>query len=500
MSVLNFPLNPTLNEYYVASGRRWQWNGTAWQRIPDPGAQGVQGPTGAQGSQGSQGLTGSQGSPGAQGAQGSAGPTGAQGSQGSTGLTGAQGSAGPTGTQGSQGSTGLTGAQGSAGAQGSQGTAGAQGSAGPTGTQGAQGSQGGGGTPGAQGSQGSQGTSFNRTEYNYIATAGQTTFNATYIDGTDIDVFVNGIRLTPVEYTATSGTNVILSVSASFGDIIDILTFQSAGPQGSQGSAGPTGAQGSQGAQGSVGSNGAQGSAGAQGSPGAQGAAGVQGSPGAQGAQGAQGGGGTTGAQGSSGITGAQGSQGAQGDPDSYWKKTVVGIHTLSNVGIGTTNPTSILTVLGNTEFNGFTTFYNNSENVFSVIGTGVTMTAGKRFDISSFSETVQTLGSSGSPISGTNSLNIGTYSTFIAYVGTSSVTFTLSGSVPGRLSSWTLILIYTDSGTRNVSYSFGTLRYPGGSSSVTLSPTQVHDVLTFFTADGASNTYASVVGLGFAI
>ena len=43
---LDFPASPSLNEYYVANGRRWQWNGTAWQRIPDPGAQGVQGADG----------------------------------------------------------------------------------------------------------------------------------------------------------------------------------------------------------------------------------------------------------------------------------------------------------------------------------------------------------------------------------------------------------------------------------------------------------------------
>ena len=142
---------------------------------------------------------------------------------------------------------------------------------------------------------------------------------------------------------------------------------------------------------------------------------------------------------------------------------------------------------------------YFNGSNVFNVVGTGVTMVAGQRLDVSAYSETVQTLGSSGSPISGTNALNIGTYSTFIAYVGTSAVTFTLTGAVASRLSSWTLILIYTNTGSRNVSFSFGTLRYAGGSSSVTLSSTAVHDVLSFFTADGATNTYASVVGLGFA-
>ena len=58
---LNFPNSPSLNDFFVAGGRRWQWNGTAWQRIPDPGAQGVQGSTGNTGPTGAQGATGAQG-------------------------------------------------------------------------------------------------------------------------------------------------------------------------------------------------------------------------------------------------------------------------------------------------------------------------------------------------------------------------------------------------------------------------------------------------------
>ena len=39
-----------------------------------------------------------------------------------------------------------------------------------------------------------------------------------------------------------------------------------------------------------------------------------------------------------------------------YWNKTTAGIHTLSKVGIGTTNPTSALTVAGDTLISGVTT------------------------------------------------------------------------------------------------------------------------------------------------
>jgi hypothetical protein len=60
-----------------------------------------------------------------------------------------------------------------------------------------------------------------------------------------------------------------------------------------------------------------------------------------------------------------------------YWNKTTAGIHTLSNVGIGTTNPTSALTVKGNTSLenlsvSGVTT---STGGFTSGIGTGVQIT-----------------------------------------------------------------------------------------------------------------------------
>jgi len=144
------------------------------------------------------------------------------------------------------------------------------------------------------------------------------------------------------------------------------------GPQGAQGSQGSQGFQGSQGSQGSQGFQGSQGSQGSQGLQGPQGAQGNQGSQGIVGPQGAQGLQGIVGPQGSQGVggpqgfLGPQGSQGFQGVPGSngssthQWTTTPVGIHTLSNVGIGTTNSTSGLTVKGNVSVSGVSTFSNN--------------------------------------------------------------------------------------------------------------------------------------------
>jgi hypothetical protein len=50
----------------------------------------------------------------------------------------------------------------------------------------------------------------------FTATVGQTTFNVNYTIGL-VDVYVNGIRLVPSEFTASTGTSVTLN-DACFGD------------------------------------------------------------------------------------------------------------------------------------------------------------------------------------------------------------------------------------------------------------------------------------------
>lgn len=137
---------------------------------------------------------------------------------------------------------------------------------------------------------------------------------------------------------------------------------------------------------------------------------------------------------------------------------------------------------------------YHNGSNIFNVVGSGVTMVAGKRFDVSSYSENVNFLGS----VSGTTYLDVGTYSVFVADIsGTTSVTFQLQNTVSGRLSSGTLILRFSGTGTRNISLAMNP-KYVAGSGP-TYSTTAVTDIISFFTPDGAATTYISVVGQGFA-
>jgi hypothetical protein len=60
-------------------------------------------------------------------------------------------------------------------------------------------------------------------KFKYTATAGQTTFNASYTVGS-VHVYRTGVRLTDgVDYTATNGTSVVLSEGANAGDDVVII-------------------------------------------------------------------------------------------------------------------------------------------------------------------------------------------------------------------------------------------------------------------------------------
>ena len=188
---------------------------------------------------------------------------------------------------------------------------------GPQGTQGTQGVQ------GVQGIQGIQGSNFDRDEYRFVATEGQTNFSVNYALIGSMDVFVNGVHLTTTEYTTSAGNTLILNSALVAGDIVDVVTFESAGPQG------------------------------------------------------------TTGVQGVQGVQGTQGIQGIQGVQGSrYWVSGVNGISTTANLGVSTTTASSIyaLDVHGDARITGILTVGSSSvvidgDNNSVHIGSGVTIT-----------------------------------------------------------------------------------------------------------------------------
>ena len=79
MAALDFPASPSTNDIHTENGVSWKWNGSAWTRLGDVGAQGAQGAAGTAGAQGAQGVQGAAGAAGAQGHQGVQGAVGAQG-------------------------------------------------------------------------------------------------------------------------------------------------------------------------------------------------------------------------------------------------------------------------------------------------------------------------------------------------------------------------------------------------------------------------------------
>lgn len=72
------------------------------------------------------------------------------------------------------------------------------------------------------GSGGGSTASYVRTPF--TATAGQTSFSATYTVGY-VQVYLNGVLLLAADYTATTGTTIVLSIGAVVGDAVEIFAY-----------------------------------------------------------------------------------------------------------------------------------------------------------------------------------------------------------------------------------------------------------------------------------
>ena len=72
-----------------------------------------------------------------------------------------------------------------------------------------------------------------RRVFDYTATAGQTSFSGSdnnsqtlaYTDSAYIDVYQNGVLLIPSDYTATTGTSVVLDTGATVSDTVQIVAY-----------------------------------------------------------------------------------------------------------------------------------------------------------------------------------------------------------------------------------------------------------------------------------
>ena len=62
------------------------------------------------------------------------------------------------------------------------------------------------------------------TKTDFTATAGQTSFSCTYTVGF-VDVYYNGSKLSTSEYTATTGSTVVLGTACAVGDIVETIAW-----------------------------------------------------------------------------------------------------------------------------------------------------------------------------------------------------------------------------------------------------------------------------------
>jgi len=180
-----------------------------------------------------------------------------------------------------------------------------------------------------------------RTSTFFTATAGQSAFSFAYTVGF-LDVFVNGVKLADSEVTATDGITVNLNNPCFGGEIVEIIGYSTVGiGVGGTGIGGITVKE-----EGVV-----TGTTGGVTSINFVGAAVT-----------AVG----TGAGVTVYITGGSGGGGGE----SYWAQTAAGIHTLSNVGVGTTNPRFALEV-GAVGASGTSLWVNGNARVTGILTIG---------------------------------------------------------------------------------------------------------------------------------
>lgn len=160
----------------------------------------------------------------------------------------------------------------------------------------------------------------------------------------------------------------------------------------------------------------------------------------------------------------------------SYWIQTSVGIHTLSNVGLGTTNPTSRLTVSGDALVSGISTFSS-------------------RIDLKQITETVtNNFNTTLSPSTGTLTIDTSLGSVVLGDLDASVTTwaFTNVPTTNGKATTITVIIdgdtaqTYGDACNVNGSAVSGGVKWSGGSAPTS---TNNFDILSFTIVRDGSGT-----------
>ena len=65
-----------------------------------------------------------------------------------------------------------------------------------------------------------------QARHSYVCTASQTTFNTSGYTAGFVDVYLNGVKLVDgTDFTATNGSDVVLTTGASASDVLDVVIF-----------------------------------------------------------------------------------------------------------------------------------------------------------------------------------------------------------------------------------------------------------------------------------
>ena len=64
-----------------------------------------------------------------------------------------------------------------------------------------------------------------QTRDSFTCTAGQTSFATSGFTPNFLDVYLNGVKLTATDYTASNGSDVVLASGAAAGDVLEVVAF-----------------------------------------------------------------------------------------------------------------------------------------------------------------------------------------------------------------------------------------------------------------------------------
>lgn len=184
----------------------------------------------------------------------------------------------------------------------------------------------------------------------------------------------------------------------------------------------------------------------------------------------------------------------------SQWETVASGIHTTSSVGIGTTNPTSRLTVSGNVSVNSGNVDVSSGNvtvgSAVTISSTGINLGFGTAESLSfkNYAETVNALGNTGA--SATINLANGN---FVTATLTDNCTFTFNPGITSGAISFTLFLTNDGTPGRSITWPVS-VKWPNNTVPSRTTDANKSDVWSFFTFNGGTTWYGNLTLFNYSL